>query len=59
MTPNTPEILRERGRSLEDEFFRREDQRLMETSKVLRAAEAIGRHSQKPPVSPSRPSSKS
>jgi hypothetical protein len=30
MTPNRPEILRERGGSLEDEFFCREDQRLME-----------------------------
>jgi uncharacterized membrane protein YebE (DUF533 family) len=40
MTPNTPEILRERGRSLEDEFFRREDQRLMERLRGLRAAEA-------------------
>lgn len=40
MTPNPPEILRDRGRSLEDEFFRREDQRLMERLKELSAAEA-------------------
>jgi hypothetical protein len=40
MTPNAPEILRDRGRSLEDEFFRREDKRLMERLKELRAAEA-------------------
>ena len=40
MTPNPPEILRDRGRSLEDEFFRREDQRLMERLSELRAAEA-------------------
>jgi hypothetical protein len=40
MTPNPPEILRERGRSLEDEFFRREDKRLMERLGQLQAAEA-------------------
>jgi hypothetical protein len=42
MTPNTksPEILRDRGRSLEDEFFRREDQRLIQRLTELRAAEA-------------------
>jgi hypothetical protein len=40
MTPNPPEILRDRGRSLEDEFFRREDKRLMERLSELRAAEA-------------------
>jgi hypothetical protein len=40
MTPNPPEILRDRGRSLEDEFFRREDKRLMEQLAALRAAEA-------------------
>ena len=40
MTPNPPEILRDRGRSLEDEFFRREDRRLMERLSELRAAEA-------------------
>jgi hypothetical protein len=40
MTPNPPEILRDRGRSLEDEFFRREDQRLMERLKELSATEA-------------------
>ena len=40
MTPNPPEILRDRGRSLEDEFFRREDKRLMEQLAAVRAAEA-------------------
>ena len=40
MTPNPPEILRDRGRSLEDEFFRREDKRLMERLSQLRTAEA-------------------
>jgi hypothetical protein len=40
MTPNPPEILRDRGRSLEDEFFRREDQRLMDRLGQLRKAEA-------------------
>ena len=40
MASNPPEILRDRGRSLEDEFFRREDQRLTERLKELRAAEA-------------------
>lgn len=40
MTPNSPEILRDRGRSLEDEFFRREDQRLMKRLSELRATEA-------------------
>jgi hypothetical protein len=40
MTPDPPEILRDRGRSLEDEFFRREDKRLMERLSELRAAEA-------------------
>ena len=40
MTPNPPEILRDRGRSLEDEFFRREDQRLIERLSQLRGAEA-------------------
>jgi hypothetical protein len=39
MTPNPPEILRDRGRSLEDEFFGREDKRLMEQLRALRAAE--------------------
>lgn len=39
MTSNSPEILRDRGRSLEDEFFRREDQRLMERLKELKATE--------------------
>jgi hypothetical protein len=39
MTPNSPEILGDRGRSLEDEFFRREDQRLMQRLNELKAAE--------------------
>jgi hypothetical protein len=39
MTPNSPEVLRDRGRSLEEEFFRREDQRLMERLKELKTAE--------------------
>jgi hypothetical protein len=30
LTPSSPEILRDRGRSLEDEFFRREDPRAAE-----------------------------
>jgi hypothetical protein len=38
--PDSPEILRDRGRSLEDEFFRREDQRLIKQLSELRAAEA-------------------
>ena len=40
MSPNPPEILRDRGRSLEDEFFRREDKRLIEQLNTLKAAEA-------------------
>ena len=40
MTSNSPEILRDRGKSLEDEFFRREDRRLMDRLKELKAAEA-------------------
>lgn len=40
MTPDSPEILRDRGRSLEDEFFRREDQRMMKRLNDLRTAEA-------------------
>ena len=35
-----PEILRDRGKSLEDEFFRREDKRLIEKLSDLKAAEA-------------------
>ena len=42
MTPNPPEILRDRGQSFEDEFFRREDQRLMERLSELKAVEATG-----------------
>jgi hypothetical protein len=37
--PDSPEILRDRGRSLEDEFFRREDQRLTKRLTELKAAE--------------------
>jgi hypothetical protein len=37
--PQEPEILRDRGKSLEDEFFRREDQRLLALLKELRSAE--------------------
>jgi hypothetical protein len=40
MTPNPPDILRDRGRSLDDEFFRREYKRQMENLRALRAAEA-------------------
>ncbi len=35
-----PEILRDRGKSLEDEFFRREDKRLIAKLSDLKAAEA-------------------
>ena len=35
MSSHSPEILRDRGRNLEDEFFRREDQRLMARLKEL------------------------
>ena len=38
--PDSPEILRDRGRALEDEFFRREDQRLIKRLNELKAAEA-------------------
>ena len=37
--PPEPEILRDRGKSLEEAFFRREDQRLLERLKELRSAE--------------------
>ena len=40
MTPQEPEILRDRGKSLEDEFFRREDQRLLTRLAELKKAEA-------------------
>jgi hypothetical protein len=40
MAPHSPEILRDRERALEDEFFRREDQRLIEGRKELQAAAA-------------------
>jgi hypothetical protein len=39
MAPQDPEILRDRGKSLEDEFFRREDQRLIQKLEQIRAAE--------------------
>jgi hypothetical protein len=39
MSSNSPEILRDRGRSLEDEFFRREDKRLMQRLAEINAAE--------------------
>jgi hypothetical protein len=37
--PQEPEILRDRGKNLEDEFFRREDQRLLARLKELRSIE--------------------
>jgi hypothetical protein len=40
MTPQEPEVLRDRGKSLEDEFFRREDQRLLARLSELKKAEA-------------------
>lgn len=39
MTPQESEILRDRGRDLEDEFFHREDQRLIERLNELKAVE--------------------
>jgi len=39
MAPQNPEILRDRGKSLEDEFFRREDQRLIQKLEQIRAAQ--------------------
>jgi len=39
MTSQDPEILRDRGRSLEDEFFRREDKRLAARLNELKAVE--------------------
>jgi hypothetical protein len=39
MAPEGPEILRDRGRSLEDEFFRREDKRLLAKLAELQAVE--------------------
>jgi len=39
MSPRESEILRDRGKSLEDEFFRREDQRLIKRLAELKAAE--------------------
>lgn len=40
MAPQDPEFLRDRGKSLEDEFFRREDQRLIQKLDQIRAAQA-------------------
>jgi len=40
MAPSDPEFLRDRGRSLEDEFFRREDQRLLAKLDEVKAAQA-------------------
>jgi hypothetical protein len=37
--PDSPEILHDRGRALEDEFFRREDQRLIKRLAELKAAD--------------------
>jgi hypothetical protein len=39
MASDSPEILRDRGRSLEEAFFRREDQRLINQRKELKATE--------------------
>ena len=39
MSSNSPEILRDRGRSLEDEFFRRENLRLVARQKELKETE--------------------
>jgi hypothetical protein len=39
MASESPEVLRDRGRSLEDEFFRREDKRLLARLNDLKAAE--------------------
>jgi hypothetical protein len=39
MAPHEPEVLRDRGRSLEDEFFRREDQRLLARLNEMKAAQ--------------------
>ena len=39
MASVSPEVLRDRGRSLEDEFFRREDKRLLARLNELKAAE--------------------
>jgi hypothetical protein len=40
MTLNSPEILRDRGKALEDEFFHRQNQRLIERLSELKAAES-------------------
>jgi hypothetical protein len=39
MGPQDGEILRDRGKSLEDEFFRREDKRLLQKLEQMRAAD--------------------
>jgi hypothetical protein len=39
MAPSDPEVLRDRGRSLEDEFFRREDQRLLAKLNEVKTAQ--------------------
>ena len=39
MSMNSPEILRDRGKSLEDEFFRREDQRLVARLNEMKEAD--------------------
>ena len=45
MTRQEPETLRDRGRDLEDEFFRREDQRLIELKAVETTREALAKAS--------------
>lgn len=40
MASNSPEFLRDRGKSLEDEFFHRQNQRLIERLGELKAAES-------------------
>ena len=40
MAPSDPEFLRDRGRSLEDQFFRREDQRLLAKLNEVKTAQA-------------------
>lgn len=41
MAANTPDSLHERGRSLEEEFFRREDEKLLKKLKEKQAAESV------------------
>src|SRR5262245_64912705 len=40
MAPDSPELARDRGRNLEEEFFKREDQRLLARWKELQATQA-------------------